>query len=116
MSGGPGLGSGRRGSTPRTRRCWPGPSWPGPAVQRALIGDWIDDPVTAAAKALFPDWVRWHAEQARLPERHFHHTLTTATANTHTIPDWDRTPDAPAAARSPLPAVITGAPTTRHDW
>ncbi len=35
---------------------------------RALMSDWIDDPVTAAAKALLPDWVRWQSEQAGLPE------------------------------------------------
>jgi hypothetical protein len=39
------------------------------AVQLALIGDWIpDDPITIAAKALLPEWVRWHGEQAGLPE------------------------------------------------
>jgi hypothetical protein len=35
---------------------------------QALIGDWIDDPVTVAAKALLPVWVRWNGEQAGLPE------------------------------------------------
>jgi hypothetical protein len=35
-----------------------------------LIGDWIPkDPVTAAAKALLPKWVRWNGERAGLPER-----------------------------------------------
>jgi hypothetical protein len=35
----------------------------------ALISDWIpDDPVTVAAKALLPEWVRWNGEQAGLPE------------------------------------------------
>jgi hypothetical protein len=39
------------------------------AFQLALINDWIpDDPVTVAAKALLPEWVRWHGEQAGLPE------------------------------------------------
>jgi hypothetical protein len=39
------------------------------AVQLALINDWIpDDPITIAAKALLPEWVRWHGEQAGLPE------------------------------------------------
>ena len=34
-----------------------------------LIADWIaEDPVTVAAKALLPEWVRWNAEQAGLPE------------------------------------------------
>jgi hypothetical protein len=37
--------------------------------QLTLINDWIpDDPVTIAAKALLPEWVRWHGEQAGLPE------------------------------------------------
>ncbi|MBV9010592.1 MAG: hypothetical protein JO272_00850 [Pseudonocardiales bacterium] len=39
------------------------------AVQLALISDWVpDDPITIAAKALLPEWVRWHGEQAGLPE------------------------------------------------
>ncbi|MGH3833048.1 MAG: hypothetical protein ACRDRS_21875 [Pseudonocardiaceae bacterium] len=39
------------------------------SFQLALINDWIpDDPVTVAAKALLPEWVRWHGEQADLPE------------------------------------------------
>lgn len=39
------------------------------AVQLALINDWVpDDPITIAAKALLPEWVRWHGEQAGLPE------------------------------------------------
>lgn len=39
------------------------------AFQLALISDWVpDDPVTVAARSLFPDWVRWHGEQAGLPE------------------------------------------------
>jgi len=37
--------------------------------QVALINDWIpDDLITIAAKALLPEWVRWHGEQAGLPE------------------------------------------------
>jgi len=36
---------------------------------RTLIADWIaEDPVTVAAKALLPEWVRWNGEQAGLPE------------------------------------------------
>ncbi len=31
---------------------------------RELIGDWRDDPVTDAALALLPEWVRWNGEQA----------------------------------------------------
>ncbi|MGH3693769.1 MAG: hypothetical protein ACRDRX_07225 [Pseudonocardiaceae bacterium] len=38
-------------------------------VQLALINDWIpDDPITIAVKVLLPEWVRWHGEQADLPE------------------------------------------------
>jgi hypothetical protein len=38
-------------------------------VQLALINDWIpDDPITIATKALLPEWVRWHGEQADLSE------------------------------------------------
>lgn len=34
-----------------------------------LIDDWIPDhPGTAGVKALLPEWVRWHGEQAGLPE------------------------------------------------
>jgi hypothetical protein len=37
--------------------------------QLALINDWIpDDPITVAVKALLPEWVRWHGEQAGLSE------------------------------------------------
>lgn len=36
-----------------------------------LISDWDPDhPVTVAAKALLPEWVRWNCEQAGLPQ-HF---------------------------------------------
>ncbi|MDQ3988676.1 MAG: hypothetical protein M3291_05685 [Actinomycetota bacterium] len=37
--------------------------------QLALINDWVpDDPITIAVKALLPEWVRWHGEQAGLSE------------------------------------------------
>lgn len=37
--------------------------------QLTLINDWIPDkPITVAAKELLPEWVRWHGEQAGLPE------------------------------------------------
>ena len=36
--------------------------------QLALINDWIpDNPITIAARALLPEWLRWHSEQAGLP-------------------------------------------------
>ena len=35
---------------------------------RGLMSDWVpDDPVTVAATALLPDWIRWNAEQDHLP-------------------------------------------------
>ena len=34
---------------------------------RELIGDWLDDPVTDAVRALLPEWVRWNGEQAGVP-------------------------------------------------
>ena len=47
------------------------------AFQLSLISDWKpDDPVTVAAKALLPEWVRWNGEQAGLPE----HLMERATA------------------------------------
>jgi len=37
--------------------------------QLVLINDWIpDNPVTVTTKALLPEWVRWHGEQAGLSE------------------------------------------------
>src|SRR5450755_42193 len=39
------------------------------AYQHSLISDWIPgDPVTVAARALLPEWVRWNGEQTGLPE------------------------------------------------
>ena len=39
------------------------------AFQLRLINDWVPDhPITIGAKALLPEWVRWHGEQAGLPE------------------------------------------------
>jgi hypothetical protein len=34
---------------------------------RGLISDWQDDPITDAALALLPEWVRWNGEQASVP-------------------------------------------------
>ena len=34
---------------------------------RELISGWQDDPVTDAALALLPEWVRWNGEQAGVP-------------------------------------------------
>jgi hypothetical protein len=52
--------------------------------QQALISDWIDDPVTVAAKALLPEWTRWHAEQAGLPQHLIDRTVAVAVADGHT--------------------------------
>jgi hypothetical protein len=39
------------------------------AFIRELLDDWqTDHPVTLAVRTLLPEWVRWHAEQAALPE------------------------------------------------
>jgi hypothetical protein len=48
--------------------------------QLALIGDWIDDPITYAAKALMPEWVRWLAQRAHLPEHLARQVLASAGA------------------------------------
>lgn len=54
--------------------------------QQALIGDWIDDPVTTAVKALLPDWVRWNGEQAGLPEHLTQHTADLTAGHPDTTP------------------------------
>ena len=56
--------------------------------QLALISDWIpDDPVTVAAKALLPEWVRWHGEQAGLPEHLVDRGVAVATGGVRSAPD-----------------------------
>lgn len=47
---------------------------------RALIGDWRDDPVTDAALALLPEWVRWNGEQAGLSARLIERAVAAASA------------------------------------
>ncbi len=54
---------------------------------RALMNDWIDDPVTAAAKTLLPDWVRWYGEQAGLPEHLVGRAVAAATGSPGTPAD-----------------------------
>jgi hypothetical protein len=44
----------------------------------ALIGDWIDDPVTDAVRELLPDWVRWLGARAGVPEHLAERTLSVA--------------------------------------
>ncbi|MBE1464356.1 hypothetical protein [Kibdelosporangium phytohabitans] len=50
-------------------------------AQLAMFADdWVpEDPLTGLAKALFPQWVRWHGEQSELPEHLVNHAVTTAT-------------------------------------
>jgi hypothetical protein len=56
--------------------------------QLALINDWIpDDPITVAAKALLPEWVRWHGEQAGLPEHLVDRGVAVASGGVRSVPD-----------------------------
>jgi len=58
------------------------------AFQLALINDWIpDDPITVAAKALLPEWVRWHREQAGLPEHLVDRGVAVATGGVRAASD-----------------------------
>jgi hypothetical protein len=47
---------------------------------RRLISDWLDDPVTDAALALLPEWVRWNGEQAGIPGPLIEHAVSAASA------------------------------------
>ena len=47
---------------------------------RGLISDWLDDPVTDAALALLPEWVRWNGEQAGIPGPLIEHAVSAASA------------------------------------
>ncbi|MGH3788900.1 MAG: hypothetical protein ACRDRG_20650 [Pseudonocardiaceae bacterium] len=56
--------------------------------QLALINDWIpDDPITVATKALLPEWVRWHGEQAGLPTHLVDRGVAVATGDVRAAPD-----------------------------
>jgi hypothetical protein len=56
--------------------------------QLALINDWIpDDPITIAAKALLPEWVRWHGEQAGLPTYLIDRGVAVTTGSVRPAPD-----------------------------
>jgi hypothetical protein len=58
------------------------------AFQLALIGDWVsDDPITIAAKALLPEWVQWHGEQADLPEHLVDRAVAVATSGVRAASD-----------------------------
>ena len=47
---------------------------------RELISDWRDDPVTDAALALLPEWVRWNGEQAGVPAALIDRAVSAASA------------------------------------
>jgi hypothetical protein len=47
---------------------------------RELIGDWLDDPVTDAVRALLPEWVRWNGEQAGVPAALIERAVSAASA------------------------------------
>ncbi len=47
---------------------------------RGLISDWMDDPVTDAAAALLPEWVRWNGEQAGVPAPLIERAVSAASA------------------------------------
>jgi hypothetical protein len=56
--------------------------------QLALINDWIlDDPITIAAKALLPEWVRWHGEQAGLSTHLINRGIAVATGGVRSASD-----------------------------
>jgi hypothetical protein len=56
--------------------------------QLALINDWIpDNPITIATKALLPEWVRWHGEQAGLPTHLLDRGVAVATGSVRAAPD-----------------------------
>ncbi len=56
-----------------------------------LISDWIPEhPVTVAAKALLPDWVRWNGEQAGLPEPLINRAVAAAAGDPEPATDWHR--------------------------
>lgn len=46
--------------------------------QLALIGDWIDDPVTDAVRKMLPECVRWLSERAGVPEHLAERALSAA--------------------------------------
>lgn len=56
--------------------------------QLGLINDWIpNDPITIEAKALLPEWVRWHGEQAGLPMHLIDRGVAVATGSVRAAPD-----------------------------
>jgi hypothetical protein len=64
---------------------------------RELIGDWLDDPVTDAARALLPEWVRWNGEQAGVPAPLIDHAVSAASGGqAAAAPPAPLKPSAPA--------------------
>ncbi len=56
-----------------------------------LISDWIPEhPVTVAAKALLPDWVRWNGEQVGLPEHLINRAVAAAAGDPELATDCHR--------------------------
>lgn len=53
----------------------------------ALIHDWLDDPVTTAVHALYPDWIRWHGEHQGLPPQLVENAVAVASAEPEQNPD-----------------------------
>lgn len=55
-----------------------------------LICDWDPDhPVTVAAKALLPEWVRWNGEQAGLPPDFISRAVAAAAEGSGLAAEWD---------------------------
>lgn len=50
--------------------------------------DWIPDhPITIVAKAVLPEWVHWHGEQAGLPTHIVDRGIAVATGDIRATPD-----------------------------
>ena len=57
-------------------------------IQLTLINDWIpDDPSIIAAKAVLPEWVRWHGEQAGLTEHFVNRAVAVGADDIRTVSD-----------------------------
>ncbi|MCW2938060.1 MAG: hypothetical protein JWN00_1045 [Actinomycetia bacterium] len=57
--------------------------------QLTLLNDMMipDHPITIAMKTTMPEWVRWHGEQAGLPDQLIDHTVAAATGGPRTSAD-----------------------------
>jgi hypothetical protein len=65
---------------------------------RELIGDWLDDPVTDAVRALLPEWVRWNGERAGVPAPLIEYAISAASGGQATA-----APPAPLKPSAPAP-------------